>query len=67
MKYRPSRGEFLFRFWASLAALALAGVAVAIKGVQINMVTVELGLIAFAFLGGSAGHAAWNLWGQKDG
>ncbi|NNL19660.1 MAG: hypothetical protein HKP37_13055 [Boseongicola sp.] len=67
MKYRPSRTEFLFRFWASLGALALTGVAVAIKGVQVNIVTVEMGIITLAFLGGSAVHAAWNLWGRKDG
>jgi len=66
VKYGPMRGEFLFRFWASIAALALCGVALAIKGVQINMVAVEPGVIAFAFLGGSAAPAAWHLWVCKD-
>jgi len=66
VKYGPTRGEFLFRFWTSIGALALCGVALSIRGVQINMVTMELGVIAFAFLGGSAAHAAWHLWVRKD-
>ena len=62
----PSRGEHLFRFWASLAALALCGVAIWARGVTINIVTVELAVITLAFFGGSAGWSARALWRIRD-
>ncbi|MDJ1018331.1 MAG: hypothetical protein QNJ35_17615 [Paracoccaceae bacterium] len=62
----PSRGEHLFRFWASLGALVLCGVAIWARGVAINIVTIELAVITLAFFGGGVVWSARALWLGRD-
>ena len=61
-QYGPTPGEHRFRLIASLAALILFAVAVWVRGVAINIVTVELAVITVAFFGGSALWSGWHLW-----
>lgn len=60
MKYGPSRGEYIFRLIASLAGLALLGVAIAVRGVE-GAAWIEIVGIGGGFLGGSAIWSAWQL------
>ncbi|MDJ1015119.1 MAG: hypothetical protein QNJ35_01315 [Paracoccaceae bacterium] len=64
-RHGPTRSEHRFRLLASLAALLLFGIALWIKGVAINIVTIELAVITLAFFGGSAAWSAWHLWKQQ--
>ncbi len=64
-RHGPTRGEHLFRLSASLAALVVFGVAAWVRGVSINIVTVELAMITVAFFGGSAAWSAWHLWKDR--
>lgn len=53
-RYGPTRAEHRFRLIASLAALLLFAIAAFVKGIAVNIVTVELAVITLAFFGGSA-------------
>lgn len=61
-RFGPSRGELRFRFFASLAGLALMGVAFAIVGVPTGPAFLETVVIAGGFFGGTAVWSAWKLW-----
>ena len=63
-RHGPGRGEHRFRLIISLLALLLFAAAIWVKGVAINIVTVELAAITLAFFGGSAVWSGWHLWKQ---
>ncbi|MXQ09356.1 hypothetical protein GQ651_16035 [Alphaproteobacteria bacterium GH1-50] len=65
-RYGPTKGEHRFRLVASLLALVLFGIAAWTRGIALNIVTVELGVITIAFFGGSALWSARALWRDRD-
>lgn len=65
-RYGPTRGEHRFRLIASIAALLLFAAAAWLRGITVNIVTVELAVITLAFFGGSALWSGWHLWKDRQ-
>jgi hypothetical protein len=57
-KFGPSRGEILFRLWASVAGLVLLAGALLLRGLPGGPAMFEIVAIAGAFFGGTL---IWSL------